>query len=250
MTECKHENLNIRKGSLQICPNFVLNDGLCSDSQCTCLHVCRAWLAGCCKSLGYCVQFHSLRTPHNTVVLQRSGVFPLPLCEENIRMAVQHIFPQLCPLYSLNVNCPQRSCSKLHLCKEFLLSGQCLNVGCSFSHNFASRERRILSKSGIELSPDVDFARIPPRQLRQIFVNVLCPDGPYVKLCKSHNPRIRRRLRKSKIIPNSASGGEVASVANDSAGSSENEDDEDTESNNLSQAYSRASSFHRHPRVR
>ena len=178
MSGLRHQSLNLQRGSLQICSSFSLY-ARCSNEQCLSLHVCRAWLAGNCRTLG-CPLPHDLRSLHNLAVFSQVGVLDLPNCDENLRSEVAAAFAQLCIFYTL-AQCTLPSCNRLHMCREWLRTGRCSSL-CQLSHNFTTRERNILNNFQVQIPPDIALGNMSPRGIQALLANLICADGPYVKL--------------------------------------------------------------------
>ena len=141
LTTHLYRQLNINRGSIHICSSFSA-DGRCSDSQCSSLHICRAWLAGnCSKDKTACFLPHTFRNLQNLSVLSSSGlqVADLPACDDNLRIEISGVFPQQCIDYSRG-GCLNLNCNRLHMCKQLLLKGYCSLPGCSQWHFFSRRE--------------------------------------------------------------------------------------------------------------
>ena len=232
MSNQVHIQLKIKRGSIHICSAHASNAS-CWNFHCASLHVCRAWLAGNCRT-PECSLVHSLRTIQNTQALKAIGVNELPQCDENLRYEVAIVFPQLCVYYVLG-KCNQPTCFKLHMCKELLLNGSCSRQGCQLNHSFGPRERNILFKRGVKIPPENAIGNTSPHTLQTTLADVLCADGSHVKTCACQVPKHRTRNRHR--APGAAG---AASVADSSESANDDSNDDDTRSVH-SQASSRPS---------
>ena len=199
MSGSSHQILNLQRGSLQICSSFSLY-ARCSDEQCLSLHVCRAWLAGNCRTLG-CPLPHDLRSLYNLAAFSHTDMLDLPKCDENLRSEVAATFAQLCIFYTL-AQCTLPSCNRLHMCREWLRTGRCSSL-CQLSHNFTTRERNILNNFQVQIPPDIALGNMSPRGIQAILANLICADGPYVKLstcnCFEAEPMTTAQASQKKL---------------------------------------------------
>ena len=199
MSGSSHQRLNLQRGSLQICSSFSLS-ARCSDEQCLSLHVCRAWLAGNCRTPG-CPLPHDLRSLHNMAAFSHVCMPDLPTCDENLRSEVAATFPQLCIFYTL-AQCTRPSCNRLHMCRDWLRTGRCSSL-CQLSHNFTTRERNILNNFKVQIPPDIALGNMSPRGIQAMLGNLICADGIYVKLstcnCFESEPMMTGQAYQNKL---------------------------------------------------
>ena len=77
----------------------------CEKIACKKLHVCRRWLAGCCKQ-DECKLGHSLKTDHNVGALRRRGfTIDEQTCYDQVRKVLSRAFPKVCYLYNHEGGC-------------------------------------------------------------------------------------------------------------------------------------------------
>uniref|UniRef100_S4R5Q9 Poly (ADP-ribose) polymerase family, member 12a n=1 Tax=Petromyzon marinus TaxID=7757 RepID=S4R5Q9_PETMA len=116
---------------------------------CQKLHVCRSYVLGNCKFGPRCKFSHDFRDAHNRDLCYENKVEGLPF--DNIQKLLlpndPALLPQMCNTYKVSGGneCEfNEKCTRLHLCKQFVLGNCKFGDNCRRNHNLNDRKIQIL----------------------------------------------------------------------------------------------------------
>ncbi|XP_070560626.1 protein mono-ADP-ribosyltransferase PARP12-like [Ptychodera flava] len=135
----------------------------CSDDLCRHLHVCKFYAVDKCKFLGKapgrgkkCLYSHNFHDEDNIDVLREHLLDGLP--DKQIQMVLKQSWkdvtvPEICKFYNVESGCERNAkCSRLHVCKHYIMGDCKFHRGCKRSHNiFDPQPKAVLEKFGIDV---------------------------------------------------------------------------------------------------
>ncbi|CAN0429442.1 unnamed protein product [Lampetra planeri] len=135
--------------SLRLCAKYRDPSGCPEGDSCQKLHMCRSYVLGNCKFGPRCRFSHDFRDEHNRDLCYENKVEGLPF--DNIQKLLlpndPSLLPQICNTYKVagGNECEfNEKCTRLHLCKQFVLGSCKFGDNCRRNHNLNDRKIQIL----------------------------------------------------------------------------------------------------------
>jgi len=134
----------IRVPSVKLCLQYLSaapGDGAtdCTDDECHKFHICRKFIAGCCKDgPARCSYDHHFQSEHNRRLLAKQGLDKFT--EKDLITIFVNSHLRLCEMYNESGGYCQYGdgCTRLHVCEKFV-RGKCTG-GCKLSHSLDDSE--------------------------------------------------------------------------------------------------------------
>ena len=134
----------------RLCFNYLSSSG-CSRDDCQYFHVCREYIAGCCKFFHRCKWSHDFQFDRDRKLISKLKLDGLT--QEELCKVVQFSMPQVCLDYNAGSCRRGHYCGQIHMCEDFVKK-RCHDEGdCGLQHENAlltSRAAAILENYGLE----------------------------------------------------------------------------------------------------
>ena len=156
-----------RMRDIRLCYAYCRKNG-CKRNRCSCLHLCRSYIAGYCSKQEECKLSHNTEDKQNAKVLETVGL-PKSIPKDLILQLIRNSLPCLCLDHLTEQGCEQDSCYKFHICSQHIKrSCRKSSQECRFGHSFDTAHNEAILKM-------FDYT------LADITGNVLAPDIQPVK---------------------------------------------------------------------
>ena len=120
---------------LRLCRNFVSLTNECRSNLCLNFHLCRKFVTGTCIHGESCSRSHSFRNKRDSETL--SSLHLNELTDEQLRQLLISSSPQVCPDYN-NSGCNRDTlCTRVHICKRFVMNACRKRKSCCLDHKQA-----------------------------------------------------------------------------------------------------------------
>ena len=120
---------------LRLCRDFVSSTNECRKNRCPNFHLCRKFVIGACIHGESCSRSHSFRNKRDAETL--SNLCFDGLTDEQLCQLMMSSSPQVCLDYN-NSSCNRGSlCSRVHICKRFVMNACGKGKSCCLDHKRA-----------------------------------------------------------------------------------------------------------------
>ena len=120
---------------LRLCRDFVSSTNECRKNRCPNFHLCRKFVSGTCIHGESCSRSHSFRNKRDAETL--SNLCFDGLTDEQLCQLMMSSSPQVCLDYN-NSSCNRGSlCSRVHICKRFVMNACGKGRSCCLDHKRA-----------------------------------------------------------------------------------------------------------------
>ena len=120
---------------LRLCRDFVSLTNECRKNRCPNFHLCRKFVTGTCIHGESCSRSHSFRNKRDSETL--SSLHLNELTDEQLRQLLISSSPQVCPDYN-NSGCNRDTlCTRVHICKRFVMNACRKRKSCCLDHKQA-----------------------------------------------------------------------------------------------------------------
>ena len=120
---------------LRLCRDFVSSTNECRKNRCPNFHLCRKFVTGTCIYGESCSRSHSFRNKRDAETL--SNLCFDGLTDEQLCQLMMSSSPQVCLDYN-NSSCNRGSlCSRVHICKRFVMNACGKGKSCCLDHKRA-----------------------------------------------------------------------------------------------------------------